>query len=444
MLRVLFTGLLGSALAGSFALGANEPEGQPAPRPLRGRPLSRAELPTTSARIFVNNRESQFESLTRLASGGTTRVDVWAMLGAIHHQRGICGGDVEEIQRGIEWLDRCLKIEPSNATLWTLHASWQLSLHRIGQSRRDVQQARSLGPDVDGRIAAVEQELDWNSGRYDVSIAAIRAAAAKRPTMETLTRLAQLEHELGRFDDAARAHECAEDLIPNPDPLAVAWLNVQRGHQKLELGEYAQATRYFREAVERLPSYVPALEHLGESLHFQGQDLEAISVYELAVKQSPNPEFKGALAAVRRARGDVRSADRLASEAALGFERLHARFPEAMAAHASEFFLGEGRDPAKALKLAREDLELRPTSASWFALAKAQVANGLDEEARGSIARALAMPVMPAGLRAMRPPGPGGADEVVKQLVRDDARRSAARRPDRRGESQPESQAGPE
>src|SRR4051812_28055572 len=84
MHRSLLTALLGAALACSFARGACEAEGQAAARPLRGRPLSRADLPTTSARIFVNNQESQFEELARLTAGDPMHVDVLVRLGAIH------------------------------------------------------------------------------------------------------------------------------------------------------------------------------------------------------------------------------------------------------------------------------------------------------------------------------------------------------------------------
>ena len=52
----------------------------------------------------------------------------------------------------------------------------------------------------------------------------------------------------------------------------------------------------------------------------------------------------------------------------------------------------------KALELLRKNLELRPNSASFVALARAELLNGRTDDAKKSIDRALAMPVRSAQL----------------------------------------------
>jgi hypothetical protein len=66
--------------------------------------------------------------------------------------------------------------------------------------------------------------------------------------------------------------------------------------------------------------------------------------------------------------------------------------------HASEFYLGEGDDPARALELLRKNAELRPNATSFVALARAELAAGTLDGARASIERALAAPVVSAEL----------------------------------------------
>jgi tetratricopeptide (TPR) repeat protein len=214
--------------------------------------------------------------------------------------------------------------------------------------------------------------------------------------MWTLAREAQLHHDLGEYDDAERAFEDAEDRIVDTNPVPVAWLNVQRGLHEETRGEIDLAVTFFREAARRLPGYVAAEEHLAEALHMAGKDDEAVAIYRRVVNESSDPEYKGALAAILRARGEAKEADALKAQATAGYTALLAKYPEAMYWHASEYFLAEGGDPAKALALLRKNAVLRPNAGSFTALARAALAHGDDAEAKAAIDRAIATPVVSA------------------------------------------------
>jgi tetratricopeptide (TPR) repeat protein len=69
-----------------------------------------------------------------------------------------------------------------------------------------------------------------------------------------------------------------------------------------------------------------------------------------------------------------------------------------MSWHAAEFFLGAGREPAKAVELLRNNAALRPNGESWAALAKALMAQGEWEGAQAALDRALATPLRSAEL----------------------------------------------
>lgn len=349
-------------------------------------------MPTTSGSIFFGNLEGQLDvqrqRLAREPASAAAHRGVASLLYVLarHH------GDVDEVQAAIDELSRAIELAPDDPALYVQRAQQVQTLHEFASARRDLERARALGGDVRA-IESVANELDHAQGRYAESIPAIRRAASERPTMHTVTRLALLEHELGNAAAAEQAFERAETLIDDPSPVPVAWFFLQRGIVALQLGDHDAAIDYLREAIRRTPGYIAAEEHLAETLGQAGHLGEAIALYESIIARSRDPEFLGALARLYRSIGETATADRLAARATAGFDQLIARHPEAMAAHATEFFLGEGRDPQRARTLARADVEVRPTARAFTQLARAELACGDLRAANDAIARALALPV---------------------------------------------------
>jgi tetratricopeptide (TPR) repeat protein len=146
-----------------------------------------------------------------------------------------------------------------------------------------------------------------------------------------------------------------------------------------------------------MPSYVAANEHLAETLHLLGQDDEATALYEKVTKLSDDPEFAHALAELYAARGRERDAAALELRARARYEELLKEYPEAMYWHASEFYSAIG-EKQKALDLLQKNVALRPNSASFAALARAELTNDRPNDAKVSIDRALAMPLGSATL----------------------------------------------
>ncbi len=358
----------------------------------RNTPRSDTELSTTSASIFLANVEGQIAELERLHRDDPRTVWKLQKLSDLHASHGKYAGDLDEIQLGVDQLSRCVLLEPENGDLLVDRADQAQTLHRFALARADLERARQLGAAA-VKVDAAEQELDWNDGRYPRATLAIHEAARRNRTPATLAREAQLQHSLGNAEQSDRAFAAAEDLVRDTSPLPLAWLDVQRGLQKLRTGELELAVAFFREAVSRLPSYVMAREHLAEALHLLGQDAEAIAIYEDVVLHSRDPEFMGALATLYAAHGRPADAAALRARAAARYDQLLVRYPEAMYWHAAEFFLGEGDDKAKALDLLRKNLALRPNSESYTALARAELANGMTAAAKTSIDRALEMPI---------------------------------------------------
>lgn len=350
------------------------------------------KVPTTSAAIFRENFEGQIAELDFLHRADPGSVWKLQMLSDLHASHGKYAGDLDEIQLGIDQISQCIEAEPNNSELLLDRANQQQTLHRFSHARADLARARQLGAS-EIRVGLVAQELDWNEGLYAEAIAAIKKTASRQRTSATVAREAQLYHDLGLRDESDRAFARAEDAVRDTSPLPVAWLDVQRGLHMTNTGRFDEAVAFFTAAVDRLPSYLMAKEHLAEALHLVGRDAEAISIYEGIVKHSTDPEFMGALAKLYAAHGRLPEARELTSRASAGFDQRLRTYPEAMYWHAAQFFLDQGNDPRKALALLRQNVAIRPNSESYTALARAELANGLNEDARVSIERALAMPV---------------------------------------------------
>jgi tetratricopeptide (TPR) repeat protein len=308
----------------------------------------------------------------------------------LHHARLVylrarVTGDIDEMARAASETAACTRLHPESADAWLALASQEQTLHRFAEARAALARARALGVEED-RIVGLERELDWNAGLWGPAAESIREEARRAPTSGSLTRLARLEHDLGRTDEADALYALALSRIDDTGPIQVAMIEVQRGTNLAEAGRFEEAVATFRSAAQRLPRYIAAREHLAEALHHLGQDDEAAALYEEIVKVSTDPEFMGALAAIHRSHGRVAEADALRARATKRYEELLAKYPEAMAWHAAEYFAGEGNDPARARALLTRNAELRPNPDSLDALARVLRSTG-DRERADELAR---------------------------------------------------------
>jgi tetratricopeptide (TPR) repeat protein len=359
--------------------------------------ISPAGPVTTSGVLAMRNLEGDLFDANARAAEDPTDQDACLRASGLLSLRARVTGDIDEASRAIDATTRCLAHHPS-VNAYLLRAGQQQTLHRFAQARADVNGARALGADVQ-RVRGLERDLDWNAGLWGPAAQSIRADAAQRPSVWSIAQLARLEHDLGRFDAAEALYERALSVVDDTGPIAVSLLEVQRGMNLADARRFDEAERTFRSAIARMPMLVAAKDHLAETLHRLGRDGEATRLYEELVSGTSDPEFKGALASLYRARGRVAEADALRQSALRRWEELLAAYPEAMAWHASEFFAGEGGDPERARSLLRRNVELRPNPQSLEALARAERDAGAGARAEELLRRAAAIrrSVAPSG-----------------------------------------------
>ena len=406
-------------VASNAPTSASSAPPSPIAKTLRRRPKNELELPTTPGNLFFENLDAQVESVARLARADSKSLPRWKLLASLHLARGKHRGDIEDIGLAVDEATRCVALDPRQPDLYVMRADAQQSLHRTKAARADIEQARRLDADGDA-LAAIEQEIDWSEGLYDKAAASIEQSAVTHKTAATLARLAILHHDLGREGDAERAFEEAEDLLVDTNPMPVAWLDLQRGRHLLAVGRLDEALPFLREAWRRSPVCVAALEELADALRIASTagSEEALRFYEEGARRTGDPGVQGELAKMLRARGRIGEADTLKWRAMWKLNVLVLRFPDAMYARAARFFLDEGGEPGRAVNFLRNDVAARPSSATWLALARGQLATGHAADARQSIDKALAMAPVSALLywTAARAHALVGDDARAKEL----------------------------
>jgi len=203
------------------------------------------------------------------------------------------------------------------------------------------------------------------------------------PGIHTLGSLASLLAEMDKWEAAEECYAAALNADTGVSPLPCGQLLFAWGVSAMRRGELARAEVIFIELDTILPEHVPGRGHRAEVALARGQVNVAMAHLMPLLETSDDPEYRAMYAEVLAARGEHEAAMSQAARAALEYELLLARRPEAYADHAADFFMGIGNRPRRAVDLATANWKLRDTPRSRRLLAKARrnaervsVANG--------------------------------------------------------------------
>ncbi|MGQ0799127.1 MAG: hypothetical protein ACT4NL_03315 [Pseudomarimonas sp.] len=381
-------------------------------------PISTRYYRTTSADIYLGNVDAQIVALeAQFAAGHADRAEKLA--GQLYHRYKLLGR-LADADRATELLaDRANKdfLTPSGMVLYAITLS---GLHRFEEADVWLQKARNAGsPPEEWRDLA----KDILVARGDYAALAEDFATSSLPVADLygLAHRADLRLLQGDLAGAENHFLAAQTLYRDVNPVPLAWLHTQMGIAYLRFGRIEDARRFFAAAVERLPGYYLAEEHLAECETLLGDLPAARARYQKVIAQTGNPEFVAALSGLERADGNAEMADALVEQAKAGYVDLLARLPSAYAQHASEFFIEIG-EPQRGYQLARRNARLRSDIGSLILLAASADAAGKPKAACKAHARAVATQLTPPELAEIRDLGvrcakAAESDSVVKTPV---------------------------
>jgi tetratricopeptide (TPR) repeat protein len=340
--------------------------------------MSQAELPTTDGGIAVGNLLSTIESGERLLRA--QQKDEPRLMGTLvelHCAVGQYLGRLADYDRAEALAERLVRLAPKEPASYLARARVRSVFHRFPEALADLGQAEALaGTAKDARIASLRIAILQAQGKLAEALAlaqSLVAAQRRAPDLGSLGIEALLRGAMGQVREADALFSEAQRHFRDVAPFPVAWLYLQQGLMWEGEGMSGRARELYTAAHERLPAYATAASHLAAMEAATGGRDRAIAILRPIAQSSDDPEYLGQLAALLPAADP--EAGRLLAQARARYEALLRRHPEAFASHAARFYLGPGKDPARAARLARQNLATAETQEA-FALAVEAVQAG--------------------------------------------------------------------
>jgi tetratricopeptide (TPR) repeat protein len=220
-------------------------------------------------------------------------------------------------------------------------------------------------------------------GRLDDAAKAYQHMMDQRPGPQVYSRAAHLRWLKGDLPGAIEMMQSAVRATGSRDPAPAAWAEVRLGTLLLQSGDFAAARAAVIHALELQPDNAPALLTHGRILLGEGKWAEAISRLTQAVQLNPLPEYQWALIEALHEAGRVEDAGLIESQL---MQRGAFEDPRTFALYLAT----TGYDIELALRLSRQELEVREDVFTLDSVAWALAASGRIQEAASFSRRALA------------------------------------------------------
>jgi tetratricopeptide (TPR) repeat protein len=325
------------------------------------------------------------------------------MLALLYLERVELSDDYEDYARAEAALDTAVKHAPPGTGPLLARAQLNYTVHRLARAAADVDGADKwvIKSSADLKaIATFRANIAFHSGDYARARKGYEKDLEKNRSPAQAVALAQLEWKTGRIAKAVALFAKARAWAAETGPAKLrAWVALSEGIMELDRGRFQAALARFDEGLTFRPGFWVLQDHRAEALVGLGREAEALPIYLDLIARTQNPEFMDAAASIYDKRGDAASAQRLVREARVGYEKRLAKFPEATAGHALEFFLRH--DPAAALSLAELNARARPGGEAQVVLAEAYLRNGRLGDARRVVSGVLKSPWRTADLHVV-------------------------------------------
>ncbi len=341
------------------------------------RVASVAKRRTTSPAIAVRNMNAQISSMQRRVETFPNDIGSRGVLVDLLLNRTKFLGSYDDFDRALALVEDAkqhAKEHASAGRVALLHAKVLSAVHRFDEALVEIAAAETMG--VKG-VSQARQSIELARGNNANEIVVLRTAEAKRvPSYASRTALASALSSAGSYAKADAAYVDAQAGYRDVSPFPMAWISFQRGMMWGEMAnEPERSYKLYQHAVSLLPQYIVGNVHLAELESARGENAQAIARLEKIVDSTVDPEPASRLAEMLRSSNPER-ADKYAKRAHDGYSKLLQKYPLAFADHATEFYLGEGHDPERALELAMLNLGNRQTERAYKLALRAANAAG--------------------------------------------------------------------
>jgi tetratricopeptide (TPR) repeat protein len=305
------------------------------------------------------------------------------------YARSSLNGDLRELRPLGQLIDRAIEGLGPAEDLCLLKANLDFKLHRLAETKRDLELAPALAGRREGRV--ILADVAFQEGRYQEARAAIETLAEEDPTWDVLARIAHIESKMGDGVQADEWYLRAEDEITAKGMRAFAWVELQRGLLDLSRGRLEEALAHYDVADHAYSGYWLVTEHIGDVLG-------SPSHYERVLAQVDKPELAQKLAELYVKTGNEDRAEALFTRALSRYLDSAGRGEVHYYHHLTEYFADIAHDGDEAVKWAQKDLALRDNFNTQTALAWALHCAGESAAAVPYVERALQSGVQDAAI----------------------------------------------
>ncbi|MEU7416316.1 tetratricopeptide repeat protein [Streptomyces antibioticus] len=312
----------------------------------------------------------------------------WATLGLAYVEQARTNGDPSRYPQAEQALKRSLALRPDNDQALAGRAALAAARHDFPNALKYADQALKQNPYSERALCSRIDAL-VELGRYDDAARAADLADERRPGVPVFTRYAYVRELRGDVTTARRVLDQALNSATTPGD--IAYVATQIGQLAWNQGDYEDALTHYARALAADENYLPALEGRARAQAASGRRAEALTGLENVVARFPLPGplvELGELYEARGAEGDRAKADDQytlvdAWTALARANGVNADLDTALAA-------ADHGDRTAALRAARAEWDRRRTVHTADALAWALHVNGKDAEALPYARRATA------------------------------------------------------
>lgn len=311
-------------------------------------------------------------------------------LGTVYVGRARVTGDLDDYDRAMIAVERALGADPDYLPARQLHASILFAVHDFVGARNEAQEILADAPDQLQALATLG-DASLELGDVDAARASYASLDRQLATPPVWSRLAHLAYVEGDVDRAIGLVQRAIDAVADEPPSeATAFYSFQLGELYRARDNLTGAEAAYEQALDDLPTYVPAMAGLAHVREAQGRRADAITLLEAATDLIPQPELVAALGDLRALNGDVAGAER----AYALVERIGALARATGSVYNRQLVLfaaDHDRDVTDAIAVARAELSVRHDVYAHDALAWALFKDGQLAEAAAEAKAALAL-----------------------------------------------------
>ncbi len=354
-----------------------------------------SRMRTTDPSLALSNLDVQIQSREQMLARDANDVRASCALVELLLARGQYASRIADYERADTVAAAFVAAHPESGDAHLAHASTLGTFHLFPAQLAELDAAERLKASADA-VRASRATISMAQGRYDD--AAATGAWTNTDTLDAmgLAAAAVLAGERSMPGDSDQLFERARAKYHDVSPFPVAWMDFQRGSLLERQGDRARAKLYFAEAHTFLPGYAHAAVHLAGL----ETPAEALAILEPLVGKTDDPEVDSGYADALRRVGRAEDAKASIARAKVRYDELVKAHPLAFADHAAQFYLGLGHDPQRALALARQNADNRPTEPALDLLLSATLLAGSHDEACAAAARGAALRYATPAFRA--------------------------------------------